>query len=417
MQRHIDVADKTTLDKIHNYLLEGNEVFGFIEHMDIKNPAQRIEYIGANKDYTPLMVNLTTHATNYGSWGSFPILKANKPWMVKFDGTPDYELCESDYTKKADGVTASDVANLDYPGGAYSWLRKIYKEEYTVGSDRVVHFSMTKLNDSFEPVGFEDMNDNEVEGGWIPMFYGFHDTNGKIRSISGTQPTVNVTTPQQKTAVDAAGARHVFLGGAIVNTIRDLLYMFTKTTNLQEALGHGNCSGYVNDAAQHYGVLENAVVPGGQFYGSADGHSLNKIFHSVVLGTYQIYCRDPYTILDTGKMYVSPHYKYSLTHEGYEDTGVVYHASPSAWQYPSKARVAKDFGAIPDEPFDASTSLGYCDGIYVNIFGVRVGLRFGTCNSGLTDGFSCLNVDIDAAYAHWNVGDADLLIPPVGVAV
>lgn len=415
MQRHIDVADKTTLDKIYNYLVEGKEVYGFIEHMAVKNPAQRIEYIGANKDYTPMSMNMTTHEMNYGSWGNFPLLLANKPWMVRYDGTPDYELYETDYTKKVDGVTESDVANLEYAGGAYSWLAKIYKEEYVVGTDRVVHFSMSKINDSFLPVGYVDENGDELEGVWLPMFYGFHDESGKMRSISGTQPTATVTTAAQKTAIDNAGARHKFLGGSIVNTITDLLYMFAKNTNSQSAYGLGNCSGYVNDAEKFYGVLENTVVGGGQFYGSNDGKSLNKILHSVVLGSYQQWQRDPYTILDAGRLYTSNNYVYSLSHDRYKDTGIIFKESGKLL-YPHLARVVKGFGKVMVEPCGGSTSLGYADGLYLATSGVRVGFRFGHCNNGLIAGLSALFLNCDAAYANWDIGASDLLIPPAGVA-
>ena len=58
--------------------------------------------------------------------------------MVRSDGTPDYRLKEDNYAYKEDGTTASDVANTSYNGGAFSWLMKIYKQEYMVGTDRVV---------------------------------------------------------------------------------------------------------------------------------------------------------------------------------------------------------------------------------------------------------------------------------------
>lgn len=414
--RYIDVADKTTLDKIYNYLVDENPVFGFVEHMAIKNPAQRIEYIGANKDYTPMTMNMTTHEMNYGSWAGFDIIKANRPWMVRFDGTPDYELCPTDYTKKIDGTTASDVSNLDYAGGAYSWLKKIYSQEYVVGTDRVRKFCMSPI-DGFEPVGFVDADGHELEGVWLPMFYGFHDTNGKVRSIAGTQPTVSVKTAQQQTAMEAAGNRHKFLGGSIVNVINDLLYMFAKSTDSQGCYGKGNCSGYVNNSAQYYGVKANAVVGGGQFYGSSDGTSLNKVFHSIVLGSFQIWCRDPYTILDGGKLYVSPKRKYSLTHTDYVDTGIKF-TTNGGWHYPHRARTIPGFGMVMVEPYDGgSSALGYTDGFYLNVSGVRVGLRFGGCAYGATDGFAALYLDYEAGGAGWGIGDADLLEPPVGVAV
>ncbi len=405
------MADKTTLDKIYSYLMEGEEVFGFIEHMAVKDPARRIEYIGANKDYAPVSMNMATHEMNYGSWGSFPVLKANRPWMVRYDGVPDYELCETDYTKRADGETASDVADLSYAGGAYSWLMKIYKEEYVVGTDRVVHFSLRKINDSFLPVGFVDASGNTLEGVWLPMFYGYHDMDGKMRSISGTQPTVGVNLAEQRMAFTNAGIRHAFLGGSIVNTVTDLLYLFAKTTNLQAAYGAGNSLGF-HSKAKHYGVLANAVVGGGRFYSSSDGKSLNKILHSIVLGSYQLWQRDPYVILDAGKLYVSPNN--SLT-RAYEDTGIVF--KRPGGHYPHLARVVKDFGKVMVEPYGGSPVTGYCDSIYLHTCGFKIGLRFGACSQGPACGLSTLNFSGNAFDALWNIGASDLLEPPVGVSI
>ena len=50
-----------------------------------------------------------------------------------------YYLNPDDYTKKADG-TASDVSNANFAGNAMAVIKKIYKKEYKVGSDRYVYF-------------------------------------------------------------------------------------------------------------------------------------------------------------------------------------------------------------------------------------------------------------------------------------
>ena len=80
---YVDIADKTTLDKIYN-IVSADGVYGFIEHMDILSPSQRVEYIGMNANYTPLVV---TKGGGYSlnSWADFPWLKVNKPYMVKSD--------------------------------------------------------------------------------------------------------------------------------------------------------------------------------------------------------------------------------------------------------------------------------------------------------------------------------------------
>ena len=393
-------------------LLNKEQIFGFIEHCATLSPGSRIEYIGINRDYSPIVI---TKGGGYSltSWADFPWLKENKPYMVKADGTADYALCETDYTKKADGVTASDVANTSYNGGAFAWAPKIYKMEYMLGDDRYVLFSMTE-RDGFEAVGFIDPNGNELDGVWIPMFYG-SIVSSKMRSISGTQPDYGHTTAEQKTAIDAFGSRAKFFGGAIVETLIDLMIMFCKNTDLQDAYGYGNCNGYNSGGSPTYGVKANAVVGGGQFYGTSDKTSLNKVFHSIVLGTYQQYMRDPYTLLVSGAVKVSKNYSYDLTGAAYTAAGITFDSSSSGWEYPNKYVAVPGFGALPVRPCSGSTSTGGCDGLYVNVSDVRLGLRFGSCDNDLTAGPRCLNLLNVAAIAHWTIGAAVLLLPPASV--
>lgn len=416
MQRVLNIADKETLDKIYE-ILAVDETYGFIEHMNDLSPTGRIKYIGANANYTPLTVNKSTGEADYGSWANFPVLLGNKPWMVRSDGTPDYRLDENDYTLKEDG-TASDVANAEYDGGAFAWIPKIYKQEYMLGNDRVVKFSMSK-KDGFEAVGFIDPENNELEGVWIPMFYG-SIVDSKMKSISGTQPCYNNTTAAEKTAIDAFGARAKFFGGAIVQTLIDLLIMFGKSTNTQSVYGNGNMSGYSSTLSPTYGVLENAVVNGGQFYGTSGGKVLNKILHSVVLGSWQQYMRDPYTLVVNGKVKVSKNYAYDITGATYEDTGIVVPApETSGWVYPHKYQTIPGFGAFPIHPYKGSTTTGGCDGFYRNASQATitaVALRFGYCINGTIVGLRCLSVNYAASYAAWGFGAAILLLPPVGVA-
>jgi hypothetical protein len=414
------IADKETLDKCYAILSEQGE-YGFIEHYSTLSPSARIEYIGINKNYTPLTVNKSTGEANYGSWGDFRFLQANKPYMVKSDGTPDYMLDENDYTKREDG-TASDVANVDYDGGAFSWAQKIYKYEQSIGDGRIVKFSFEK-KDGFEPVGFIDPDGNELEGIWLPMFYG-SIVNEKMKSISGVQPCYNNTTAQEKTAIDAVGSRAKFFGGPIINTLTDLLIMFAKTTNLQEAYGYGNSSGYDASLTPTMGVKQNAVVGGGQFYGTSDGKSLNKILHSIVLGTCQQWMRDPYLLLVNGRYKVSKNYTYDLTGDTYADTGITLPkilkddgSENTGTFYPHKYSVVQGYGAVPVYPYKGSTLMGGCDVLYQKTTTTAVALRFGNCGYGSMAGLRALYLSGSAGVASWNYGAAALLLPPASVAV
>ena len=413
------IADKETLDKCYN-ILSADAIYGFIEHNSILASGSRIEYTGVNKNFTPITVNKTTGAADYGSWSAFPWLLANKPYMVKSDGTPDYRLNEDDYTLREDG-SASDVANADYAGGAFSWAQKIWKQEYMAGNDRVVNFSL-RAREGFEPVGFVDPDGKELEGVWIPMFYG-SIVNSVMKSISGVQPTYNTNTDAQKTAVDAFGARAKFFGGSIMGTLTDLELLFAKEVNIQSAFGSGNCSGYDTSLTPTMGVKQNAVVNGGQFYGTSDGKTLNKIFHSIVLGSYQQWMRDPYLLLVNGRYKVSKNYAYDLTGAAYADTGI---SLPEQYKedktqnvgvfYPHKYQTVPGFGPLPVYPYKGSTSTGGCDGFWQNCEITAVALRFGDCLYGLNAGPRDLGLNGTAAYAYWHIGCAVLLLPPAGVA-
>lgn len=393
-----------------------NGVFGFIEHCDTLAPGSRIEYIGANKDFTPIAIDKSTGAYSLNSWESYPWLLENKPFMVKKDGTADYRLKEDDYTKKLDG-TSSDVANASYTGaGAFSWARKIYKHEHMIGNDRYVYFCL-KPRAGYTANGFI-VGNSERDGAWIPMFYPV-DYSGEYKSLATGYPDGNRTTDQQWSRISAIGTNARFLGGPLVETLVDLMIMFAKTTDLQGAYGNGNMSGYVNDSGQHYGMKENAVVNGGQFYGTSTGTALNKVFHSIVLITQNVYCRDPYELVVNGRIKVSKYFNYDLTGATYFDTGIDFpndgSTPTSGWKYPSVYKSVPEWGGVPILPGSGSTSLGGCDGVYMNASQLTitaVSRRFAICIDGANGGPRARSWGNDAGASGWYDGAAPVLFPP-----
>ena len=402
-------------EKIAEAITDTSGVWGFMEDYSTLDTANRIVYTGDAADFSPVTVN-SDGSVELGSWQEFYDKLNNHPWMVKADGTPDYRLQDNDYTKKLDG-TASDVANTSYNGGAYAWLKRIYKKEVVTLSKRLVSFRFTKA-EGYEPEGFIDPDNNILEGVWLPMFYA-STIDGKARTLSGLQPDYNVNTSTQNSRLTAMGSRHKFLGGPLVNTLADIEIMLCKNADVQIGLGRGNCSGYNAAAtpAGTNGVLANKVVNGGPFYCTQDGKTLNKFFHSIVLGSFQQWMRDPYTLLVSGEYKVSKNYAYDLTGDSYESTGIKFTAT-GGWWYPTIYSVIDGFGCLPtpEASYGGSTSTGGADGLYVNVSGVRVALRFGDCNDGLGAGPRCLYLADGAGGARWNIGSADLLLPPAGVA-
>lgn len=388
-------------------------IYGFNQDFSNKDPESTIMYTDANATYTPFSLN-SDGTMNLGSWGEFPLLVENLPYMVRADGTADYQLNPNDYTKKLDG-TASDVANARYAGGAFSWIKKIYmKETYASdGNSRHVQFAFSNGDPrtaDFEPIGFIK-GGQELEGIWLPMFY--MDGNGK--TISGTQPVHSKTADQERSIIQSFSANAVHLGGGLLNVLRDLMYMFAKSTDTQTHYGEGCMSAYVNSSPL-YGVKANAVVGGGQFYGTKGGTTLNKAFHSIVIQSFQQLLRDPQTLLSSGTLLVSKDYDvYSLTGSGYTNTGKTF-ASSSAWRYPSKLQLIPGYGSFPVDDNGGTSSTGLCDGVYFNASGVRVALRLGSCDYGVADGAGCVNLSDEASAADWSCGVGELLLPSVGYA-
>lgn len=445
MGEKIYVADKETLDrvdenvqKLADNLISGDAaVYGMIIHEDDLNPDTRVEYIGANKDFTPMTMDFATHEMNYGDWADWPWLKANVPVMANFDGGIEYYLDPDDYTKKADGTTASDVANENFAGDAMAVVKKIYKKEFKAGNDRYVYFCEEQADPDFRPVGF-NVGGKVRDYMLIPMFYGSIDSTGKMRSISGAwscltasgthadvdgtvsetlSETAGITTEIQQSALQAASKNSLFFGGPLTQTLTDICYMLAKSTDSQKKFGNGVCSTYNAEGSKkdnHYSTLQNAVVPGGQFYGTNDSKSFCKIFHSAVLGSYMLWQRDPYMLLVAGRLKVSTDYTYSLTGEGYLDTGMDFKPGDTNVHYYPYTNVIKDFGAVPrtDAKDKASTALGYCDGIWANSADTRVSLRFGGSARGLGCGLSARALNGVASDVGWHYGASKLLPGP-----
>ena len=234
-----------------------------------------------------------------------------------------------------------------------------------------------------------------------------------LQSRRSTEQRYTKTTAEQNTAIGNFSANAKFFGGPIVEMIIDLLMMMAGTSNLQEAYGYGNMNGYEN-VPPYNGVKANAVVGGGQFYGSSDGTSLNKILHSIVLGTYQQWMRDPYEVVVNGAVKVSKDYTYDPTGATYEDTGIrVPDSRGGAWRYPLVYTPVEGYGSIPDQSSpEGSSGTGPCDGTYNSATQssiTAVCIRFGHCNNGAHDGLRARFWNFVATNAGWNIGFAVFL--------
>lgn len=131
--------------------------------------------------------------------------------------------------------------------------------------------------------------------------------------------------------------------------------------------------------------------------------------------------RDPYEVVVNGRVKVSKNYAYDVTGAAYSDTGINVENRPESngWNYPHRYQTVPGYGSIPVAPYNGSTSTGGCDGLYRHASQTTitaVALRFGACDHGRRGGPRARAWYSTAGAAHWSLGAAILLLPPVGVA-
>ena len=145
----------------------------------------------------PASMGATTF--NYGSWAAF-INRICKPCMLKFDGTVDYYLDPNDYSKKLDG-TASDVADLSYPGNAMVEFSLLWWKSW---GDGWVSISDYQVDATYKCWSNLDADGNIIPYFYLPIYNGcIYD--GKMRSISGIQLKSWSTTAYSSSATYAVG--------------------------------------------------------------------------------------------------------------------------------------------------------------------------------------------------------------------
>lgn len=361
------VGDK--LDEMNKLLNDEDRFsYGFIEHMDVLSPNERIEYVGVNAKYTPMSYDFNTHTMDYASWKDFPLLVENVPVILNKNYKEEEYLDPNNYRLTTSGKTSKvSINNISYKPdyiGAFSKFIKIYSKKWISGNDRHVRFSFTK-REGYEPLGFINSNGKEVDHVYIPMFYGYIVSNYTWYLIVADTDIQKLTyrLDDASKSLIKSSTRRAFLGGQIIDTIRDVLFMLFKTTDITSACGTGICDKSI--------VCKNNVVNGGQFYGTKDGKSLNKIFHSIVLGSYYRRLVDPYVLINknNGNNYVvSNHYNFSTVGDidsatYYINTGcnVKFDSKAITTYFPQYKKNIQKIGSIVVPPYGKSDALG-CTG-------------------------------------------------------
>ena len=269
----------------------GGVRYGVKVNKNDSNPATRCSYMYDAVGITPakMVYDSGNIHFDFGGWGDAFFVKTNYPCMVKFDGTEDYKLDPNDHTKKLDG-TASDVANLNYDGNAMScFSQRIYLKEWSDSNYEYYVISNIRWDETYHDYAFINKDGNHVDRIYLPMFKGYIDSNGRMRSISGTYPSNKVsasassytTTNDELSAAEACGDRWQLWDWSSHELVSVLLLLMSCNDNSQTAYGSGTVSGGSESATNYGFTIAGVYNDKGQFYSSTNNNATAAVGNDV----------------------------------------------------------------------------------------------------------------------------------------
>ena len=389
------------------------KLYGYRIDKQDTNPDTRVTYLYDAVGMTPAYMDFSGGSFNYGSWADIWFIKNNRPVALKFDGSVDYELSHTDFTKKIDGETASDVEDVNYTGNFMSEIPLVYVKRWEDTRYNYVVFSETKPNDDYLAQAHTGANGTVNPYIYLPMFKGWKDSGNKLRSLMGTYPTGNTTGTNEVTYASNNGTGWQIWDKAKIDLVMDLIVLITKSTNCRAKIGNGDCQTYNASDTTNYGKMKSGYETDGttrsanaQFYGSEGTevtdygkHHMIAFYIEDLWGNRWDRCLGFNLVDNVYKVKMTAPYVLD-SDSSYETLTVAPPSSTEGWL--KNVSSANAYGDVPTE-VGASNTSGFANYFYKNASGSRlsrfggnahVGLRVGRYWS-LNDGFG---------FSNWNVG-------------
>lgn len=339
----------------------------------------------------------------WGGWKNVQMLP--KPCMLNSDGTVDYYLDPDDYTKKADGVTASDVTNMSYDGNAMMEWSPVFTKVVREGNRLYMYFCSEKYDDDYECYSCKKSDGEYGEHFYMPIYEGYV-SSGKMRSMSsGQKPTVNTTAENEATYATANGTGWNTTLWADEQLLQMLGILFFERLNMQVACGYN--PGSSSSAITHVNGTANAK---GMFYGHASTNAVGTKYFGMEnwWGHRWRRCNGLMTVdrrvkvkLTNSTIDGSTVTGYNRTGNGYIDTGV---DVPSASESYIK-EISGDPRCVtaPVTVSGASSTTYYCDAAW-SAAGTMQLLLGGGVAYGAYAGLFAFGVNAAPSGANWYIG-------------
>lgn len=330
--------------------------YGYRRTKSESNPDTRITYLFDAVGMTPAYMDFGTGNFNYGSWQTFTE-EVSRPVMLKKDGTVDYELSRNDMTKKADGVTASDISNTSYNGNAMIEFRK-YKwvKRYENATYEYVIFSNVNYDGTYNAYAHTDLNGVVKDSFYWGAFKGSYILS-KMRSFADQTVGASQTRNTEVAYATANGSGYYTIYKSGWEYIGDLLTLISKSDNSQTKFGSGRNKYGTNNTAIATGTLKSQPY----FNGYNDGTSDVKVFG--IEGFWGNVLEGMAGLVYNGQILTKMTPPYNFDGTGYTLTGVV--PSGTSGGYINTASVTDISGFVPKTTSGSETTY-YCDGLWFN---------------------------------------------------
>ena len=372
-------------------------LLGFKIDKNDSNPATRVHYTEGAEGLTPAHVNLSTGAFDYGSFANFWFVTENKPYMVKSDGTADYELDPNDYTKKLDG-TASDVSNLSYDGNAMAKIPLVYLKQWEDSNYEYCNICNIQLNEDYKAYAHMRSDGTIMDYIWLSCFESAMNSS-KARSIKGLTPMVSQTGTNEITYSRANGSLWYARSWSQRNLINMLLILMSRSDNFQASFGYGYYTGGSSSSPNYLATGYGSAK--GQFYGTNATRDVVKVFH-IENWWGNIWERIAGLMYVSGTIRTKMYPTYNTDGSGYTNTGVS--MSGTNGGYVSTTKMTEN-GRLP-VVCSGSDSTYTCDGGWYNASQVDYAFVGGGCDNGLLVGGSAVDLNDLVSATYWAFGAA-----------
>lgn len=400
------------LEQIANHRSRGYRLYGFHFDNSESDPSAKITYLEDAVGAVPAHMDYANGVFDYGSWLNAFFMP--RPCMVKFNGKVDYYLNPDNYEQKEDG-SASDVANEEYDGNAMmEWGRdgkKIWMKIVPDASGASVYFSDEQIDSTFHAYAFVNKNNIMIDHFYTPIYNGYKDANGKMRSLSGKAISHSLSGTSEITACTANGDGWYTECIADRMLINMLLILISKSTSTQSVFGQGMTTGS-ETAMKAY--LTGSLNNKGMFFGYNGTDKAVKVFGMEnywgcqwrrIAGLIQKGAKAYYK-LTRGTADGSTATDFNTDGTGYiEHRGTL--SANQGWQ----AAQAFDSNMMIPSAVGASDNMHMCDYYWVNTGATTYALLGGDSGAGSSCGAFALHLHFTVGLAYWAIGCAPSLKP------